>query len=846
VGDAKPVEAGRSMAPDPHYREPVPLEGSASAAAMMPLPANLARAAGTAALLVGLVGVVVLIGWAADLPILTSVLPGYPAMKPNTAVCFALSALVLALEVRRVNLPHAPLLPLAITAGSALLVAVGAITLIEYATQADLGIDLLLFADAADPAEPFPGRMSPISAAGFVLFGILTLLPRQASPRSGATFTTLAAIGLSLSYLAIIGYAYHVPLLYAREAYASIALNSAVTIFVMFLGASATRPNLGWVALLRSDGPGGAMARRLLPTIVVGLPAIGWLRVQGERYGLFDNWTGVVLLTIASVAILTAMVWAIGLYANRLDEERRATTRSLATSEEQLRISEERYRRLFDLMQEAVWVHQEGTILFANPAAAKLLGAESPEVLIGRSVFSIIHPEDRERAMERTRLALKEGRRLPITDLRYIGLDGVTRVGASHAIPIVEEGKARSMATARDVTAQRQAEEQLRHSQKMESVGHLTGGMAHDFNNLLTVILGNLDIASARTEGDTRRMIRNALQAAELGATLIQRLLAFSRRQALAPQPLDANALVSGLEDLLRRTLGEHIEIDLRLNAELWPMLADKGQVESALLNLAVNARDAMPRGGKLTIETLNAHLDEAYAARNSDVRPGDYVMLAVTDTGSGMTPEVLERAMEPFFTTKEVGKGSGLGLSMIYGFAKQSQGHMKIYSEAGHGTTVRLYLPRPATDMPAAATVKPAILDLAPRGETILTVEDDAGVRNLAISQLTGLGYKVIEAANGPQALKILDSDQKIDLLFTDVVMPGGMTGKTLAGLAKAKRPGLKVLFTSGYTENTIVHHGRLDAGVHFLAKPYKLESLARKIREALADEADRPPLNF
>lgn len=795
------------------------------------------RTARIAAIIVGLAGIAVLIGWASNVTFLKSILPGYSAMKPNTAIAFVLSALVLSLAARRERLPPSRAVPSAITCGALLVLAIGAATQIEYIARIDLGIDRLFFSEAADPTEPFPGRMSPISAMSFALFGILMLLPRRTGPAIDTIFTAIAVAGLAFAYLAVIGYAYHVPMLYSREAYGSIALHSALALFLLFLGTAASRPEMGWIGLLRSKGAGGAMARRLLPTIVVGLPVIGWLRIQGERLGLYDTWTGVALLTIVSVAILTCVVWAIGLYANRLDRERRASLESLTASEERQRISEQRYRRLFDLMQEAVWIHQDGMILFANPAAARLFGAPNPQAVTGRSIFAIIHPDDRLRAQERTRFSLKEGRQLPITDLRYLGQDGVTRIGATHAAPITEEGHRRSLATARDVTAQRQAEEQLRQSQKMEAVGHLTGGMAHDFNNLLTVILGNLDLAVARTEGDTRRSIENALRAGELGATLIQRLLAFSRRQTLAPQPLDANALIRGLEDLLRRTLGEAIEIDLKLGSGLWPMLADRGQVESALLNLAVNARDAMPEGGRLTIETANASIDAAYAARNNEVMPGDYVMLAVTDSGAGMTPTVLARAAEPFFTTKDVGKGSGLGLSMIYGFAKQSNGHLKIYSEVGHGTTVRLYLPRPAGE--ATETVMPASMALptAARGETILAVEDDAGVRSLVVSQLTGLGYRVIEAANGPQALAILETDRKVDLLFTDVVMPGGMTGKALAERALAKRPALKVLFTSGYTENTIVHHGKLDADVHFLAKPYKLDDLAKKIREALAE---------
>jgi CheY-like chemotaxis protein len=289
------------------------------------------------------------------------------------------------------------------------------------------------------------------------------------------------------------------------------------------------------------------------------------------------------------------------------------------------------------------------------------------------------------------------------------------------------------------------------------------------------------------------------------------------------------------MEQMLRRTLGEDVEIEMRLAPPLWPALADRAQVESALLNLAINARDAMPGGGKLTIETDNALLDQDYAVHNAEVAPGDYVALAVTDTGTGMTPEVLGHAFEPFFTTKEVGKGTGLGLSMIYGFAKQSQGHVKIYSEVGHGTTVRLYLPRKTAAAEGAAA--PGSVNRARAGgsETILVVEDDADVRAFVVGQLGDLGYRVIEAADGPQAQRILESDQPIDLLFTDVVMPGGMTGRQLADAARAHRPGLKGVFTSGYTENSIVHQGKLDKGVSFLSKPFRRQELALKIPETL-----------
>jgi PAS domain S-box-containing protein len=507
---------------------------------------------------------------------------------------------------------------------------------------------------------------------------------------------------------------------------------------------------------------------------------------------------------------------------------------ALEQSEAQRQATEQRFARIVNLVQEGIWIHVGGTILFANPAAARLFGAPAAEALIGRSIFSLLHPEDRERAIERTRTATATRAAVPLQEMRLIGLDGQTRIAELQAVPFEEEGRLHIVSSGRDVTAQREAEARLHQVQKMDAVGQLTGGVAHDFNNLLTVIIGNLDLNRSRLPAEIRPAIEQALRAAERGAALTHRLLAFSRRQTLIAEPLDLNRLAADMEDLLRRTLGEHVEIEMKLPAALWPALADKSQVENALLNLAINARDAMSDGGKLTIETGNMHLDDDYVAHNADMTPGDYVMLAVTDTGAGMSPDVVERAFEPFFTTKGVGKGTGLGLSMIYGFAKQSRGHVKIYSEVGHGTTVRLYLPRPSDSARAEAAGPPSTQH--PRGgETILVVEDDVQVRSFVLAQLRDLGYLVIEAADGPAAQQILESDATIDLLFTDVVMPGGMTGRQLAEAAKQRRPGLKTLFTSGYTEDSVQRLGQMDPGVRLLSKPYRRHDLAMRIREAL-----------
>ncbi|MDA9491198.1 histidine kinase [Bradyrhizobium sp. CCBAU 11361] len=390
---------------------------------------------------------------------------------------------------------------------------------------------------------------------------------------------------------------------------------------------------------------------------------------------------------------------------------------------------------------------------------------------------------------------------------------------------------------AEEMAQRGKAEEALRQAQKMEAVGQLTGGVAHDFNNLLTVVIGGLDTIRRSKPGDeirVRRAVEMSLQGAQRAASLTARLLAFSRRQPLTPQPSDLNLIIRKMTDLFHRTLGETIELEGVLAPRLWTVDVDPNQVESAILNLGINSRDAMPEGGRLTIETANVVLDEQYAATDAEVVPGQYVMVSVSDTGSGMDKETLNRVFEPFFTTKEVGKGTGLGLSMVYGFVKQSGGHVTIYSEPGAGTSVKLYFPRYHGD---AALGTETQEHLAPRGhseEVILVVEDNADVRAYSVSVLVELGYNVLEAEHPDAALSILRTSDRIDLLFTDVVLPG-RSGRELAELAKQMRPGLQVLFTTGYSRNAIVHHGRLDAGVQLISKPFTFEGLATRVRDIL-----------
>jgi two-component system, NtrC family, sensor kinase len=378
------------------------------------------------------------------------------------------------------------------------------------------------------------------------------------------------------------------------------------------------------------------------------------------------------------------------------------------------------------------------------------------------------------------------------------------------------------------------AEQALRQSQKMEAVGQLTGGVAHDFNNLLTIIIGNLGIAKRGVvEARAERALNNALVGAERAAQLTQRLLAFSRRQPLNPRVLDVNKLIVSISDLLARTLGENIELETIGSAGLWNVEADASELESTLLNLALNARDAMPEGGKLTIETSNAYLDDEYCRQHEGLTAGQYVLVAVSDSGAGMSAETIDRAFEPFFTTKETGKGTGLGLSQVYGFMKQSDGHVRIYSEPGEGTTIKLYLPRRYGDE-AVLSGDDDIGSERGRGETILIVEDDDGVRQYASEILRDLNYQIIEAKDSAAALRLLDADKKFDLLLTDVVLPG-KNGRELATEVENRRPRTKVIFMTGYSRNAIVHHGRLDPGTELIQKPLVERVLARKIRQVL-----------
>jgi PAS domain S-box-containing protein len=520
-------------------------------------------------------------------------------------------------------------------------------------------------------------------------------------------------------------------------------------------------------------------------------------------------------------------------------------------SEHALRESEERLRLMIaGIVDYSIFMlDPEGRVVFWNRGAERMKGYAADEI-IGRHFSCFYTSEDRESDVPSRLLqaAAKDGRtsaegwRVRKDGSRFWANVLVTAIRDDKAVlrgfakltrDMTEQKKA-DLAIAQEREERERAEGILRQAQKMDVLGQLTGGIAHDFNNMLGVIVGSLEILQLRLQTNDAKIldpIRSAQQAADRSATLTHGLLAFSRQQALEPKPIDANKLVTGMSGLLNRTLGENIEIETVLAAGLWTIAADINQLENALVNLAVNARDAMPQGGKLTIETGNTYLDEAYARTHAEVTPGQYVMIAVSDTGIGMSEVTIERAFEPFFTTKELGRGTGLGLSQVFGFIKQSAGHIKIYSEHGEGTTVKLYLPRAAGfDTYAreqAAAPRPAA---QPRSEKILIVEDNDLLLESVSTMLQEQGYRVLAARTGTVALQLLDSEKEIHLLFTDVGLPGGINGRQLADEARRRHPDLRVLFTTGYTQNAIIHQGRLDRGVELYRKAVHLRRPRRQ----------------
>jgi PAS domain S-box-containing protein len=550
----------------------------------------------------------------------------------------------------------------------------------------------------------------------------------------------------------------------------------------------------------------------------------------GRAYGLAAAIFVLVMLLLETRALYARL-------ARNLASERAAAEGRAAVSARLSREAAETLRAVVDASHQAVIaLSPTGTVLLWNKAAERMFGYRSDEV-VGKPYPRRASEQAAEAEQKKLVARVLSGERLTNLSFSRRHKDGTERDLRGGASPFYDPtgAVAGAVYVLDDVTDKLATEQMLRQAQKMEAVGQLTGGVAHDFNNMLMVILANVEelLEDDELSPGQRERLAGISASGERAAELTRRLLAFSRQQRLVPQPTDLTDLVAGTDKLMRRTLGEQIEIEAIFADDLWTTSIDRAQLEAALVNLCVNARDAMPNGGRLLIETKNTELDRAYALANPGVVPGKYVMLAVSDTGIGMPPDVLSRAFEPFFTTKEVGKGTGLGLSMVYGFIKQSNGHIKIYSEVGRGTTVRLYMPR--SDAPAEGDKRAAVA--TPRGmERILLVEDDARVRNAVLGQLRSLGYSVTEVAGGQAALDRLEAGATFDLMISDVVMPG-IAGPELAAAIAARWPAMRIVFMSGYSENAAISHGRVAAGARILSKPFRKIDLATCVREALDD---------
>ena len=802
---------------------------------------------------VGAIALSVLVGWAFDAGSLKSVLPGLATMKVNTALGLLAGAVGVALlDGRRRAWP-------VVLAAALLLAALGALSLIEYAAHLNLGIDELLVADLDPASRPFNGRMSPATGIGFVALGIglglLGAVPARAAAWAGHM---LALVPAAIGFLSLAGYAYGVGSLYDLGPFESVALHTGVGLLLLALGLLLARQGDGWArGLVGRPIARGALLR--IAGLAVTVPfAAGLLIVAGIRAGYYQaQFAPSVFALVAAGALLRLAFRSAHVLASAEAEVQRMSG--------QLARSRSRHQAVIEGLPQLVWTClPDGRCDYLSRQWIEYTGLPEAEQLGLAWLGRVIHPDDAARTLDHWMGAVA-GKHPYDIEYRIRGGDGAYRWfkvrgvqvpgddGAPYwfgtctdieEIVVARESLAASRQSLEDEVAARTGalmavEEQLRQSQKMEAVGQLTGGLAHDFNNLLTGISGSLELLLTRLKQgrvtELERYVSAAQGGAARAAALTHRLLAFARRQTLAPKPTDTNRLVAGLEDLVRRTVGPGIAVEVVAAGGLWPVLVDPPQLESALLNLAINARDAMPGGGKLTIETANRWLDER-AAQEHEVPAGQYVSVCVSDTGAGMAPEVAARAFDPFFTTKPIGQGTGLGLSMIYGFVQQSGGQARIYSEPGFGTAVRLYFPRHTGLVGEEAVTPQAPPPRAEPGQTVLVIDDEPTIRGLVTEVLHELGYAALEARDGPTGLEILRSDARIDLLVTDVGLPGGLNGRQVADAARLARPGLKVLFMTGFAENAVFGHGHVDAGMHVLTKPFPMEAMARRIQELLA----------
>jgi two-component system cell cycle sensor histidine kinase/response regulator CckA len=800
----------------------MPPPSSDSAAAPPSRSARFVRSASLASITIG---AAVFIDWMTGAGRLKSLVAGTSTMKANTAVLFVLggAALWLASATRERR---------AVRVLAAVIVAVAVATLGEYVFEIDLGIDQRLIADHAPvpPTAP-PGRMGINTAAGFLLTGLALMLVQARRSRFRRLSQWLALTCAALGAVSLTGYAYAVQGTYGLTAYTQMAVYTAALHALLGLGVLFVNAREGIAGVVTSRGPGGQFTRSVLPYVLLGPFVMGWLRLEGQQMGLYGTEFGVAILVIASTTSLAAVVM---LYASKIDR----ADAIARIAEDEARAIDERLKVAVSAARIGVWETELAIDrITCSDTFIDMIGLPPGSAAPTRDEFmQLLHPDDRP-ALAEAQMRVLTGTAEAL-EFRVLWPDGSVHwlYMRAHASRGLDGQPERVFGAAIDVTDRKELEGSLRQAQKLEAVGQLAGGVAHDFNNVLTAVIGYSDLLQAEAAPGTP--LHDGLveigKAGHRASQITRQLLAFSCKQILQPKVLDVNGLIADLERMLRRVVYEHVQIVTRLALDVGRIKADPTQIEQVLVNLAVNARDAMPKGGTLTIETSNAVLDGHYPQRHEPVVPGDYVLLSVNDTGVGMDRTTQERLFEPFFTTKGVGKGTGLGLATVYGIVTQSGGHIWVYSEPDRGTTFKVYLPRVYEDAqtpgaPAAAA--------GPRGgsETILLVEDETAVRQLARRVLEGVGYHVLEASDPQEAIGVARVTRvPIHLLLSDVVMPGG-GDIVLHDVLRAERPSLRVLYMSGYADETMVQRGWLAGDSPYLPKPFTAHELIQKVREVL-----------
>jgi two-component system, cell cycle sensor histidine kinase and response regulator CckA len=783
--------------------------------------------------LVAAIGCLGFVGWAVGSRTLTTLSPHHTSMKANTAAALVLAGTATALTARGRARRLVQLLALAV-------LAIGAATLVEYVFDVGLGIDRLLFADPWTTGAHPPGRMGANTALCFVLAGG-SLLAVDVSWR-GMRPAQLGALAIAvIAFVAASGYAFGVPHLASGFVSAQItpmALHTACALLLLSAAIVAARPGVGVLGLLMSPGAGGALLRRLaLPVVVLPL-TLGWLRLQAQEAHWFDTRQGIVLFATSLIVLFGTLILLTARSLERADEQR---TRSEAIVRDQA--------ALLDLTSDAVFVRdfESERLTFWSRGAERLYGFSGADAL-GRIPHDLLHTRWPEGGLTAVAASLERDGRWE-GELGHRTADGrELTVLCRKAVSRDGDGRPRAvLEITTDITTRKQLEEQLRQSQKLEAVGQLAGGVAHDFNNLLTAINGFGRIAGELVgDGPGAGEIDEVLKAGERASQLTRQLLAFSRQQVLELVDLDLGEVAENLEPMLRRLIGEDIEVLVHARWGLPSVRADRSQIEQVLMNLAVNARDAMPGGGTLTIETRPATLDEAYARNDVELEPGRYVCLSVTDTGTGIPPEIADHLFDPFFTTKEVGHGTGLGLATVHGIVTQLGGTVHVYSEPGHGASFKLYLPVSDTPAPPVSDDdRPHQPERLGGTETILLCEDEPPVRRLIERLLTKHGYTVLAAARPAEAIEFArDGDAHIDAVISDVIMPE-MTGPDLVAHLHRERPRLPTLFVSGYTGDILRERASLPDDSTIVEKPFEHATLLSGLRELLDAATARAPVS-